>query len=53
MAKPKAPRKRSTRLRVKTNARPAQRREVVKAAKIPSPGGPIPIPYPNVSRKKS
>jgi hypothetical protein len=51
MAKRKAPRKRGTRLKVKTKALPEHRREMV--AKIPSPSGPIPIPYPNVSQKKS
>jgi hypothetical protein len=53
MAKTKAPRKRGTRLKVKTKALPEHRREMVKGAKIPSPSGPIPIPYPNVSQKKS
>jgi hypothetical protein len=53
MAKSKAPRKRGTRLKVKTKALPEHRREMVKGAKIPSPSGPIPIPYPNVSQKKS
>jgi hypothetical protein len=53
MAKTKAPRKRGTRLTVKTKALPEHRREMVKGAKIPSPSGPIPIPYPNVSQKKS
>jgi hypothetical protein len=53
MAKRKAPRKRGTRLNVKTKALPEHRREMVKGAKIPSPSGPIPIPYPNVSQKKS
>ena len=52
MAKAKAPRKRGTRL-VKTKALPEHRRETVKGVKIPSPGGPIPIPYPNVSQKKT
>lgn len=52
MAKTKAPRKRGTRLKVKTKALP-EHREMVKGAKIPSPSGPIPIPYPNVSQKKS
>jgi len=27
--------------------------KMVKGARIPSPGGPIPIPYPNVPQKKS
>jgi hypothetical protein len=53
MAKTKAPRKRGTRLKVKTKALPEHGRKMVKAAKIPSPSGPIPIPYPNVSQKKS
>jgi hypothetical protein len=39
MAKMKAPRK--------------KRKGMVKGAKIPSPSGPIPIPYPNVSQKKN
>lgn len=53
MAKTKAPRKRGTRLKAKTKAFPEHRREMVKGAKIPSPSGPIPIPYPNVSQKKT
>jgi hypothetical protein len=52
MAKTKASKKRGTRLTVKTKALP-KRRQVVKVAKIPSPSGPIPIPYPNVPEKKS
>jgi predicted amidohydrolase len=53
MAKTKTPRKKDTRLKVTTKALPAHRREMVKGAKVPSPTGPIPIPYPNVSQKKS
>ena len=53
MAKTKAPRKRGMRLKVKPKALPEHRRELVKGAKIPVPGGPIPIPYPNVGQKKS
>jgi hypothetical protein len=53
MAKTKASRKRGTGLKVKTKALREHRREMVKDAKIPSPGGPIPVPYPNVFRKKS
>ena len=53
MAKATAPRRRGTRLTAKTKALPEHRRELVKVTKIPSPGGPIPIPYPNVPQKKS
>lgn len=53
MAKTKAPRKGGPRLKVKTKALPEHRGETVKGAKIPSPSGPIPIPYPNVSQKKT
>lgn len=53
MAKTTAPRKSGTRLKVKTKALPERRRELVNVVKIPSPGGPIPIPYPNVPQKKS
>jgi hypothetical protein len=53
MARTKAPSKRGTRLKVKTKARPEHRREMVKGVRIPSPSGPVPIPYPNVSQKKS
>jgi len=52
MAKTKAPRKRAMGLKV-TKARREYRRETVKGTRIPSPGGPIPIPYPNVPQKKS
>lgn len=53
MATTKPLRRRGTRLKVKTKARPELRPKMVKGVKIPSPGGPIPIPYPNVPQKKS